>query len=84
MYYVYILQSIGRPDVIYRGYSANLVKRITRHNKGDCKFTRKYKPWRLVCYFAFADKNIAISFEKYLKSGSGKAFLKKRFINKPS
>jgi len=32
-----------------------------------------------VAYFAFADERKAREFEFYLKSGSGKAFAKKRF-----
>lgn len=84
MYYVYVLQSTGKPFIIYRGYTENLRKRIKKHNKGDCVFTNKYRPWAIVCYFAFVDKTIALNFEKYLKSGSGKAFLNKHFINMPS
>ncbi len=84
MYYVYVLQSTGKPSIIYRGFTENLQKRIKKHNKGDCVFTKKYRPWTLICYFVFVDKKIALNFEKYLKSGSGKAFLNKHFINRPS
>jgi putative endonuclease len=42
--------------------------------------TRKFKPWDLVAYIGFADEPTAHAFEKYLKSGSGKAFLKKRLL----
>ncbi|HKS85871.1 MAG TPA: GIY-YIG nuclease family protein, partial [Pseudolabrys sp.] len=38
----------------------------------------KFRPWRLVAYFAFADSDRASEFERYLKSGSGRAFIKKR------
>jgi len=38
-----------------------------------------YRPWNLIAYFAFANEKTAISFEKYLKSQSGRAFAKKRF-----
>ena len=34
--------------------------------------------WRLKTYIAFSDEAQAIAFEKYLKSGSGRAFAKKR------
>ena len=41
---------------------------------GDSKFT----PWRLVTYVAFSDQAKATAFERYLKSGSGHAFARKR------
>jgi predicted GIY-YIG superfamily endonuclease len=84
MYYVYILQSINNPSIVYKGYTKDLKQRIKKHNKGDCIFTNKYRPWKVVCYFAFFNKKFALDFEKYLKSGSGKAFLNRHFINRPS
>jgi hypothetical protein len=38
----------------------------------------KYTPWRVVTYLAFSDENKAAAFERYLKSGSGHAFARKR------
>jgi len=38
-----------------------------------------HRPWKLVIFLGFADKLKATTFEKYLKSGSGNAFAKKRF-----
>ncbi len=40
--------------------------------------TSKFRPWRLKTYIAFNDVKQAFAFEKYLKSGSGRAFAKKR------
>ena len=40
----------------------------------------KYKPWKLVSSISFESKEKAIEFEKYLKSGSGRVFVKKRFL----
>ncbi|MEA1948427.1 MAG: GIY-YIG nuclease family protein, partial [Thermodesulfobacteriota bacterium] len=42
---------------------------------GKSKHTAKYKPWELVTYTAFSERSKALSFEKYLKSHSGKAFI---------
>ena len=36
--------------------------------------------WRLIWYSYFVDRDKALAFEKYLKSGSGYAFARKRFI----
>jgi hypothetical protein len=33
-----------------------------------------------VCYIAFEEEGLAKDFEKYLKTGSGKAFAYKRFM----
>jgi len=53
--------------------------RLQAHNHGQSPHTSKYKPWILITYLSFNDKARAISFEKYLKSHSGKAFANKRF-----
>jgi predicted GIY-YIG superfamily endonuclease len=42
--------------------------------------TARYRPWHLVCYLGFADETKTLAFEHYLKSGSGKAFLKRHFL----
>jgi predicted GIY-YIG superfamily endonuclease len=55
-----------------------LKKRLTAHNAGQSPHTSKFKPWRLVTYIAFSDESKAAAFERYLKSGSGQAFAKKR------
>lgn len=79
MYYSYIIQSIINPKQFYIGYTADLKKRIKSHNQSKCKHTAKYKPWKLKVYIAFEEKEKAIQFEKYLKSGSGHAFSNKHF-----
>lgn len=61
----------------YIGCSDNLKSRIIRHTKGQIPATRKRLPVELVSYFAFSNKYTAFNFEKYLKSGSGRAFIKK-------
>jgi putative endonuclease len=57
-----------------------LKQRLHEHNEGKSPHTRKFKPWELVAYLAFADEPTAMAFEKYLKSGSGKIFLKRHFL----
>ena len=78
MNYVYILQSIDFPDRTYVGLADDLRKRLAAHNAGQSSHTSKFKPWRLITYVAFSDKAKAVAFERYLKSGSGQAFAKKR------
>lgn len=75
MYYVYILNCANNKP--YTGCTENLKERLERHQKGYVPATRPLLPVKLVSYFAFNDKYIAFNFEKYLKSGSGRAFLTK-------
>ncbi len=79
MYIVYRIQSKNFPEHIYIGYTQNLEKRILAHNYGQSLYTSKYKPWKIINYFVFKDKEKAVKFEKYLKSGSGRAFAKRHF-----
>ena len=80
MTYVYLIESVHQRQQHYIGITRDLKKRLTDHNEGKSSHTRKFKPWNLVAYTGFADEQTATAFEKYLKSGSGKAFLKKHFI----
>jgi len=78
-YYVYILQAINYPENHYTGYTTDLKERIVKHNNGEVPHTSKYKPWKIETAIAFSEKDKALSFEKYLKSHSGRAFAKKHF-----
>ena len=79
MYYVYLLKSKTYPDRTYIGLTEDLKARLTKHNEGGSPHTSKYKPWLLVTYLAFSKRKRAAEFEKYLKSGSGRAFAKRHF-----
>lgn len=79
MYYVYVLKSDDFSHYYY-GSTTDIKNRLKSHNNGQNKYTAKYKPWHVVWYDAFQDRVVAISFEKYLKIASGKAFLRKRLI----
>jgi len=75
--YVYILET-DDSDPFYVGVTDDLRARLAKHNAGEVPHTSKYRPWRLRTYTAFDDERRAIEFERYLKSGSGRAFAKKR------
>ncbi len=78
MYYVYILKCAnGHP---YTGCTENIDERLNRHNSGHVSATSGKLPVELITYTAFKDKYRAFEFEKYLKSGSGRAFMNKHFI----
>ncbi|MDR0967757.1 MAG: GIY-YIG nuclease family protein [Rickettsiales bacterium] len=79
MYYVYILQSKTFPDKFYAGQTDDLKNRLQVHNSGYSLATKPYIPWKIISYHAFIDKDTALRFERYLKSGSGQAFSKRHF-----
>ncbi len=78
MHFVYILRCSD--ETLYTGCTSDLDERILRHNSGAVPSTKLRLPVALLTYIAFTDKYKAFEFEKYLKGGSGRAFLKKRFI----
>ena len=78
--FVYLIQSAPRADRHYVGLTSELTNRLTAHNAGESPHTRKYRPWRLVVSIAFESEAKAVQFEKYLKSGSGAAFLKRHLL----
>ena len=66
-YHVYMLISLGDKPVTYVGYTNNLKKRITLHNKNKgAKFTRGRK-WKLIYKEKHGSKKEAISREYYIK-----------------
>ena len=82
MYYVYILRSEVRPDQTYIGSTSNLKNRFAEHNSGRSPHTNKFKPWELMSYVALPEKHLAETFERYLKSGSGRAFANRHLVAK--
>ena len=77
--YVYILQSLSHPDQYYTGSTADFQERLKVHNAGKVPHTSKYLPWAPVTVIYFADGQRANTFERYLKSGSGRAFANRHF-----
>jgi putative endonuclease len=76
--YVYVLQSERDSNHFYTGHTDDLRQRLIRYNAGKVPHTAKWRPWRIKTYIAFSDPNRAVEFEQYLKSASGRAFVKKR------
>lgn len=74
---MYVLKN--QDSEIYIGSTNNLKKRINQHNKGLNKST-KGKAWSLETCIAVKRRLTARRLEKYLKSGSGRATLKKRLF----
>ena len=76
MFYVYILYS-KKLKKRYIGGTEDLKKRIEKHNKGDGSiFTKKGRPWILIHYQAFLQKEDAYAEEAFFKTGKGRERLK--------
>ena len=78
MKYVYILRSLANAEHFYTGITDDLRARLQKHNAGEVPHTSKHVPWAIKIYVGFTDEMWAFSFEKYLKSPSGRAFARKR------
>jgi putative endonuclease len=79
MHHVYILRSLAHPGEYYTGYTEDLAARLAHHNAGGSPHTARHRPWELVAAIAFPDRLKALAFERYLKSGSGRAFAARHF-----
>ncbi len=77
MWYVYFLQ-LSNGDT-YVGSTNDLKRRFRSHELGQVTSTRPFLPIRLNCYVGVETETTARQLERYFKSGSGKAFAKKRF-----
>jgi predicted GIY-YIG superfamily endonuclease len=61
------------------GLTENLQQRLAEHNAGKVPHTSKFTAWEIKNAIAFCDREKASAFERYLKSGSGRAFAKRPF-----
>ena len=77
MYYVYLLESLSNSRR-YVGLTSDLKQRVRQHNAGHSPHTSSFRPWKLRTHVAFDSQTKAKAFERYLKSGSGHAFAKRR------
>jgi putative endonuclease len=77
--FVYILRSAADAGSHYVGVASDVDERLEWHNGGPSGYTRRHRPWRVLVSLEFPDEAAAIRFEKYLKSGSGRAFAKRHF-----
>jgi putative endonuclease len=75
MYYVYVISSICR-NYIYVGISNNPARRFEEHNSGYERTTKPYRPFNLILVESYPDRTHARIREKYLKSSSGKRYIR--------
>ena len=76
---VYVLRSSLETSHFYVGLTSDVNGRLPDYNAGRCPHTARHRPWQLHVVIEFPDEARAIRFERYLKSGSGRAFAKRHF-----
>ena len=79
MWYVYFLE-LGNGS-IYVGSTNALRRRVASHERGHVASTKAFLPVVLRSYIAVQSQGGARNLERYFKSGSGKAFAKKRLLS---
>jgi putative endonuclease len=80
-YIVYVLKSI-KTNKKYVGYTSDIKRRLSEHNRSNTFFDRINKPFEIIYTETFYSKVDATKREKYLKSGIGRKELKKIQITK--
>lgn len=78
-FHCYILYSKST-NTTYVGYTSDLSRRLSEHLVSPTRTTSRAKDWELVWTAAFISKPHAESFERFLKSGNGRIFMRKRLI----
>jgi len=78
LWHVYMLRCAD--GSFYVGKTKNLDDRLKRHFLKQVAYTSSRLPVELITWISFTDELKAILMEKYLKSGSGRAFMKRHLI----
>lgn len=76
---VYVLRSDIDPARHYLGLTSDVARRLVGHNAGLNVHTARHRAWSVVVSIEFATRECAGRLERYLKSGSGRAFAKRHF-----
>src|SRR3989344_73633 len=81
MYWIYVLEC-GDDKSWYIGYTSNLKKRLSEHQSGHGSQTTKRKSdWKLIYCEGYLNIEDAKGREVFLKSGSGRKFIKRQLTN---
>ncbi|WP_084598203.1 GIY-YIG nuclease family protein [Flagellimonas lutaonensis] len=81
MYFVYVLYS-RKHEKTYTGMTTDVNRRLLEHNHGKSFYSAKYRPWQVVHFESFEYRKDAREREKYLKSATGRRWMKSN-INWP-
>ncbi|MGB1296219.1 MAG: GIY-YIG nuclease family protein [Flavobacteriales bacterium] len=77
---VYVLYSKTH-NKAYTGFTSSIIERFNSHNKLSKKgYTHKFRPWVVIYIKFFATKKEAMNYEKFLKTGKGRRFIKENYL----
>jgi len=80
MYWVYIIECSDKSW--YIGFTSNLKRRVSEHKSGTgSRTTSLKKGWKLIYCEGYKNKKDAEGRERFLKSGSGRKFIKKQLTH---
>lgn len=79
-FFVYVLLSL-RDQKFYTGFTTDLESRMQMHQQGKVKSTDHRRPLQLIYWEGCLNQQDATRREKYLKSGSGKIYIRNRLRN---
>lgn len=79
MWYVYVIKS-KVSSFRYTGSTNDLERRLIEHNNGETQSTKAYLPFEIETFIAVNSESKARKLEKSLKTGSGRAILRKRIL----
>ena len=60
----------------YIGFTSNIELRLKSRNESGKDWTARYRPWKLIYTKEFDSKAPVKAFEKWLKTGAGRDFVK--------
>lgn len=67
MFFVYVLES-ENSGKYYIGQTNNLESRLDSHNRGYNRYTKPYRPWKLILCKSYTSRSESMKVEKKLKS----------------
>ena len=76
-FYTYVLIS-QKDGKLYIGWTTDMDNRLKMHNNGEVGSTKSRRPLDLIYFEACRSRVNAIAREKQLKTGFGRAYLKRR------
>lgn len=80
MFHVYVIVPDSHPDRYYIGFSSRPPDRLSEHNAGKNPSTAGFVPWSFAAIFSFPAEERVRRFERDLKGGSGRAFLRRHVL----
>lgn len=76
MFSMYILQS-STSGRYYIGHTDAISRRLTEHNLGMTKYTRREKPWKVVYVESYVTRSAAMKRESEIKRKKSRKYIEK-------